>query len=641
MHELTGKIGIYTLAGPLYSLSMSSTDPDDLFSDGQSGAGVWKGVLPMLILAGVVSAIAVIWVQKKNRLTESAPQNPEPVVVRVESPEDVSPPQEPGALPEPEVTGYLSREDAAYLQDVEHLGGFVLGDLAFPKFAAALKKGDRKTLDTFFAPDFSGELFDAATGTETVFSFGNSRVWKEADDAKNAYQREPFLERLWKLRDEFSEIEKAKLKVITMTPLTRGEFDGPWMGSCKLILAGRTQGGGVAKRITKFRCRITGISSDTPERGGWLAGLEVISDEYAQSEHYLMSDITKATGIRVDRLLDNWTDSAGREKPYLTGGVYLCDYNRDGHSDVLLTDVRDGVSFYRGEGNAKFSEVTAILGPRFDARTVIFADWDNDGDEDLLVDNRLFENLEGERFRERQPGEYRLPMTPDFAGYAVADYDRDGALDLYAVGGAHGNGEEAMKWIGKSEVNRNQLLRNLGNWQFEDVTEEAGVFGNGSPTFAACWFDANGDNWPDVMTACYGMNDYFINQGDGTFVSGELPGGYGGFSMGLSIDDIDNDGFGDPYMGNMYSKAGERVMGNIRPGLYPPKVEMLMRDFVTGNDLYRNEGDATYERIGISSGINDVGWAYGVGYGDINSDGLPDVYSPVGFQSVTADKPDG
>ena len=143
------------------------------------------------------------------------------------------------------------------------------------------------------------------------------------------------------------------------------------------------------------------------------------------------------------------------------------------------------------------------------------------------------------------------------------------------------------------------------------------------------------------MTACYGTNDYYINQKDGTFERGALPGGYGGFSMGISIDDINNDGFGDPYMGNMYSKAGERIVANLRPGLYPPEVEELMRDFVTGNDLFQNRGDGTFDRIGQSSGINDVGWAYGVGYGDLNGDGLPDAFSPVGFQSVSPNKPDG
>ena len=111
--------------------------------------------------------------------------------------------------------------------------------------------------------------------------------------------------------------------------------------------------------------------------------------------------------------------------------------------------------------------------------------------------------------------------------------------------------------------------------------------------------------------------------------------------MGITVGDIDNDGFGDPYVANMYSKAGERIIGNLKPGVYPPDIEAKIRDFVTGNELYHNLGDGRFERIGKSSGMSDVGWAYGVGYMDLDNDGFLDLYAPVGFQSVNPDKPDG
>ncbi|MGZ0174472.1 MAG: hypothetical protein ACKVHE_33645 [Planctomycetales bacterium] len=62
-----------------------------------------------------------------------------------------------------ESVSVMTTKDAKYLQDVEHLGGFVLGDLAFPKIAAALKAGDTEALSGFFHPEFTGKKFLATT----------------------------------------------------------------------------------------------------------------------------------------------------------------------------------------------------------------------------------------------------------------------------------------------------------------------------------------------------------------------------------------------------------------------------------------------------------------------------------------------
>ena len=186
------------------------------------------------------------------------------------------------------------------------------------------------------------------------------------------------------------------------------------------------------------------------------------------------------------------------------------------------------------------------------------------------------------------------------------------------------------------------MWKNRGDWQFEEVADASGVRGRGGPTFAAGWFDANGDGWPDLMTSCEtGKNDYLINQRDGTFVEAELPDIYGGISMGITAGDIDNDGWPDIYVANMYSKAGERIVDNLRPGIYSEDVDAQMRDFVAGNELYRGLGKGKFSRIGQTTGVADVGWAYGPGLVDLDNDGWLDLYAPVGFQSVTPERPDG
>ena len=146
------------------------------------------------------------------------------------------------------------------------------------------------------------------------------------------------------------------------------------------------------------------------------------------------------------------------------------------------------------------------------------------------------------------------------------------------------------------------------------------------------------------MTACeFGRNDYYLNNGDGTFTLAAFLGAHGGFSMGITVADIDNDGFGDSYLANMYSKAGERIVVNILSGLYENYDEDIatqLEEFVSGNELYHKRGDGTFERIGRRVGVNDVGWAYGTGAVDLNGDGYQEIYAPVGFQNVTEDKPD-
>ena len=333
---------------------------------------------------------------------------------------------------------------------------------------------------------------------------------------------------------------------------------------------------------------------------------------------------------------------AHNEPGRITGGVFLADFNQDGHLDLLLTDV-SGHQLYRGEGSGRFSDVTAEMGidPKAPGIRAIFADFDGDGFEDLLLGEIIYRNDAGKKFVVLEPGRDTTLKLEQCTAYSVVDFDRDGKLDLYAVGLPQPMARH-VGWLGDNDIDRNQLWRNTGDWKFQDVTKASGSKGNGAWTFAAVWFDANQDGWPDMMTACeLGMNAFLINNGDGTFREVKLPEGFGGFSMGITVGDFDNDGRPDPYVANMYSKAGERIVANLRTDAYDPRIDAKIRDFVTGSELYHNTGKGTFRRLGRTIGVADVGWAYGPSYVDLNNDGLLDLYAPVGFQSVTTNRPDG
>jgi len=536
----------------------------------------------------------------------------------------------------------LSDADLKYLQDAEHFGGFVLGDRTLPLLALALKAADGEAVKSFLAPAFQGHLFDQAAGRLTTYTFATFRSFDEQDGTAEPLDRDGFVETLLAYRAEFDDRANVSFKVMQMQPVTYGQLEGPWQGSLKLRLAGTRVEGGLAERVIRFRCSITGIDDDTPEADGWLASCTAFRAQYARGEKRLMSDITARTGIDVASLHDTWNHSDSPRKSTITGGVYLADFNQDGHLDLLLTDV-SGHQLYRSEGGGRFSDVTAEMGidPKTSGIHALFADFDGDGFEDLLLGEVIYRNEAGKKFVVLEPGRDTTLKLEQCTAYSVVDYDRDGKLDLYAVGLPQPMARH-IGWLGKNDIDHNQLWRNTGDWKFQNVTEASGTKGNGAWTFAAVWFDANQDGWPDMMSACeLGMNAFLINNGDGTFREMKLPEGFGGFSMGITVGDFDNDGRPDPYVANMYSKAGARIVANLRPDAYNPSIDAKIRDFVTGSELYHNTGKGSFRRLGRTIGVADVGWAYGPSYVDLNNDGLLDLYAPVGFQSITPDRPDG
>lgn len=233
----------------------------------------------------------------------------------------------------------------------------------------------------------------------------------------------------------------------------------------------------------------------------------------------------------------------------------------------------------------------------------------------------------------------RLPVGSQ--GAAVGDYDRDGKLDLYVfvtkgVGGS---------WLDGTEIDRrpSALFRNKGNWQFENVTAKAGTPAAELSPFSAVWFDADDDGWPDLYVINeFGTGILYHNRGDGTFAARPLMDGpYEFGAMGVSVGDIDNDGKPDLYVGAMFSKAGTRLLANLKPGTYPDDVVARIRSFVVGNRLHRNLGGLRFEDVSMKWQVNDAGWAYGPAMADFDNDGWLDLYSTAGHISRDRNKPDG
>jgi len=531
----------------------------------------------------------------------------------------------------------LSKDQREYLWQVEH-HGLILTRLGFARIAAALKNNDAHALLALFAERFEGEV--PGRPREVSFDHDSTRVLRQQDSGQPPVRldREGLAKHLLDDRRRFTKPPTVKLALMGLAPLDYKNLDGAWQGTCQLRLSGEMGAGRPGEVVLYLRYRLPRPTEEILRSDGWLQSCAITQRQIGEAPKFLMREVAAERGISVKRFHDNWNDPENTE--IVTGGVSLCDFNRDGCLDLLITDL-DGNVLYQGRPDGKFTDVTAqVRLPRTPLMVnATFADLDGDGWEDLLYGSLLLRNNEGRYFSPVTAT--TLKVRPQ-SNVIVADYDRDGKVDLYvtALGGS-----KTATWIkgeGGGQVG-NRLWRNLGNWEFKDVTGPSGASGGNRSTFSAVWLDADEDGWPDLYVINeFGNGVLLINRRDGTFRGrsiAEEPGDFG--SMGVTAGDIDNDGHIDLYVGNMYSKAGNRIMANVWPGSYPEPMLAKLRSFTTGSQLHHNLGGVKFERIGRELQVADVGWSYGPAMADLNNDGWLDIYATCGFISRSRVDPDG
>ena len=199
------------------------------------------------------------------------------------------------------------------------------------------------------------------------------------------------------------------------------------------------------------------------------------------------------------------------------------------------------------------------------------------------------------------PDKYQIETMP--AGVAVIDYNNDGYEDLYFINGA------SIPELTKTDQSYwNRLYRNNGDGTFTDVTEKAGVKGEGYSMGVAVG-DYDNDGWDDLFVTGVNRNTLFHNNHDGTFseVTGSagLAGGSSGQMWSLSAGwfDYDNDGWLDLLVVNYCKWALDKdpYCGKHEPGYrtycHPKMYEGLP------NQLYHNNRDGTFTDVSANSGI--------------------------------------
>lgn len=182
-------------------------------------------------------------------------------------------------------------------------------------------------------------------------------------------------------------------------------------------------------------------------------------------------------------------------------------------------------------------------------------------------------------------------------GVALFDYDRDGDVDIYFLNGAPLKGTKVDK------LPTNALYRNDGDFQFTDVTSQAGVGDTGFGLGVAVG-DYDNDGYLDIYVNNYGPNVLYRNSGDGTFTEvTDQAGVASGHRVGAGTNfiDIDGDGDLDLFAANYVTWTEE---DHVPRYLGPWMVYPGPRDYQkNSNTLFRNNGDDTFTDVSETSGI--------------------------------------
>lgn len=290
-------------------------------------------------------------------------------------------------------------------------------------------------------------------------------------------------------------------------------------------------------------------------------------------------DVTREAGLmRAGNELDAKIGGIGDT----AGGVGCADYDRDGDLDVFWKNTDGDIdnALFRNEGDWRFVDVTAAAGAAVQAGlkesnaqgSPNWIDFDQDGWMDLLITNErdskvLLRNDGQGRFvditRGRRPPTGLPFLNPGYAqGACVADFDRDGDMDVYLP---------MADQAGRMILNR---LRETGTLSFEDVTLKSGA--------------------------------------------GVIRG-----ARGCVAADFDNDGAVDLYLNN--GGPSNILINDVIAG-FPPFVQFYIAWEPALNTLLRNRGDGTFEDVTRGSGAEGLGIGSGVGAADLNNDGFADLF---------------
>ncbi len=349
---------------------------------------------------------------------------------------------------------------------------------------------------------------------------------------------------------------------------------------------------------------------------------------------------------------------------YNGGGVSIGDINNDGLPDIYFTANSKGHNkLYLNKGNFQFEDITEkakVAGTSDWCTGATMADINGDGWLDIYVSavkidgklegrNELFINTGNNTFKESAQ-----LCGLDFSGFTTQtgffDYDHDGDLDCYVLNQSHQPNQNIVDTSNRRKYNASagdRLYRNDGAAttgglpHFTDVSAQAGIYqsslGYGLGLSLA---DINNDGWEDIYVGNdFHENDYYyVNQQNGTFKEEGAKhfNHYSRFSMGNDVADYNNDGQLDLVTVDMLPPTEQLVKtygSDENYDIYKFKIlKNGFQDQVSRNCLQRNNGDGgSFSETGLQSGIAATDWSWCPLFADFDNDGNKDLFISSGI----------
>jgi hypothetical protein len=341
---------------------------------------------------------------------------------------------------------------------------------------------------------------------------------------------------------------------VVVPPVAR--LGAPWTGFTHPVIADPSRGAGVAwgdydgdgdldiylvnnDSDNKLFSYVGGgvfFDATTALLGDPGAGTAVASADYDNDgdlDIYLVNE-DGANKLFVNGGTGGFTDGTGTGPLADAGAGYgasWADFDSDGYVDLYL--VNDGPNrLLRNSGPPTWTFTDVTLPPLDDARrgrTAAWADYDNDGDQDLYLTRSVYSSR---LFRNEGAGVFIDATVPAIAdsgitmGAAWGDYDNDGDLDLYLT----------KMW------STNRLIRNDGGGAFSDATSP--LLADADDGMAVAWVDTDNDGHLDLHVVNHNDPDrLFQNDGTGSFAdASDPPLSDDGSGWGAAWADFDEDG---------------------------------------------------------------------------------------------------